>query len=265
MKFHRFAAALVAATSLGLMPPPSDGQTPRENLTLGFIRFMAYHEAGHLLMNQVHGINASTWPRDDIERYADQIAAVLLVPDPGDPDGVEEIIGAANAWLHAGDGHAESDPHAPPEERAYNIVCYVYGSDPEAFADFKEFVGEDSGCEDKFKAMDDEIEYGLVNDTDESGFRIELTYQPATPETQAARQFLESSEILEDLIYDIESDFRLHRPTKLVAMSCKGKGDEGTFHFDTFQNDDPSKNFDRIAICYELVDMWMKARIPETE
>lgn len=265
MKFHRFVAALVATTSLGLMPPSSVGQTPRENLTLGFIRFMAYHEAGHLLMNQVHGINASTWPRDDIERYADQIAAVLLVPDPGDPDGVEEIIGAANAWLHAGDGHAESDPHAPPEERAYNIVCYVYGSDPEAFAQFKEFVGENSGCAEKFKAMDDEIEYGLVNDTDKSGFRIELTYQPATPETQAAQQFLQSSKILEDLVDDIENEFRLHRPTKVVAMSCKGKGDEGTFHFDTFQNDDPSKNFDRIAICYELVGMWMKAKIPDSE
>lgn len=265
MKFRQLAAALIATTSLGLMPPSSVGQTPRENLTLGFIRFMAYHEAGHLLMNQVHGINASTWSRENIERYADQIAAVLLVPDPGDPDGVEEIIGAANAWLRAGDGHLENDPHAPPEERAYNIVCYVYGSDPVAFADFKQFVGENSGCEEKFKAMDDEIEYGFVNDTDQSGVRIELTYQPATPETEAARQFLQSSGILEDLVFDIENDFKLDRQTKLVAMSCKGKGDEGTFHFDTFQNDDPSKNFDRIAICYELVDMWMKAKIPEAE
>jgi hypothetical protein len=141
----------------------------------------------------------------------------------------------------------------------------VYGSDPVAFADFKQFVGEGPGCEEKFKAMDDEIEYGFVNDTDQSGVRIELTYQPATPETEAARQFLQSSGILEDLVFDIENDFKLDRQTKVVAMSCKGKGDEGTFHFDTFQNDDPSKNFDRIAICYELVDMWMKAKIPEAE
>lgn len=77
MKFRQLAAALIATTSLGPMPPSSVGQTPRENLTLGFIRFMAYHEAGHLLMNQVHGINASTWSRENIERYADQIAAVL--------------------------------------------------------------------------------------------------------------------------------------------------------------------------------------------
>ena len=187
MKFRQLAAALIATTSLGLMPPSSVGQTPRENLTLGFIRFMAYHEAGHLLMNQVHGINASTWSRENIERYADQIAAVLLVPDPGDPDGVEEIIGAANAWLRAGDGHSENDPHAPPEERAYNIVCYVYGSDPVAFADFKQFVGEGSGCEEKFKAMDDVIEYGVVNDKVQSGVRADIHFQPPTPGAGLAR------------------------------------------------------------------------------
>ena len=72
MKLRRtLIATFAAVVSLGLLPPTSVGQTARENLTLGFIRFMAYHEAGHLLMNQVHGINASTWPRDDIERYAD--------------------------------------------------------------------------------------------------------------------------------------------------------------------------------------------------
>lgn len=266
MKLRRTLIATFAAlVSLGLLPPTSVGQTARENLTLGFIRFMAYHEAGHLLMNQVHGINASTWPRDDIERYADQIAAVLLVPDPGDPDGVEEIVGAANAWLRAGAGYAANDPHAPPEERAYNIICFVYGSNPEAFADFAQYVDEDSNCEEKFKTMDDEIEYGFVNDTDEAGLRIDLSYQPATPDMQAAQRFLQTSGILEDLVDDIENDFKLHRTTKLVAMSCKGKGDEGTFHFDTFQSADPSKNFDRIAICYELVDMWMKAKIPEAE
>ncbi len=250
--------------ALMLSGQTSIGETPQgapNSVVQGFIRFMAYHEAGHLLMNQVHGINASTWPIADIERYADEIAAILLVPDAGDPDGVDEIVGAAVGWLKAGAGYTSKDPHAPPEERAFNIICYVYGSDPEGFRDFAQYVEPDWNCAEKFKATDDEVEEGFVNNTGEAGIPIELSYAAANPNMQDAKAFLEDSGILEDLIADIEGDFKLTRPTKLVAMNCKGQGDEGTFHFDTFQNDDPSKNFDRIAICYELVDMWMKAKI----
>ncbi len=261
MRQRAVVLACGLALAAGFFSLPASAQVLRDNLTLGFIRFMAYHEAGHLLMNQVHGINASTWPKEDIERYADQIAAVLLVPDADDPDGVDEIIGAANGWLNAGAGHTANDPHAPPEERAYNIICFVYGSDPESFSDFKQYIQPDWNCEEQFREMDDQIEYEFVNDTDETGVPIELTYEAASPETQGARQFLQASGILEDLILDIETEFKLDRRTKLVAMSCKGKADEGTFHFDTFQSDDPARNFDQIAICYELVDMWMKAKV----
>jgi hypothetical protein len=250
--------SLTLSTQLSLAEAPQEAPN---SVVQGFIRFMAYHEAGHLLLNQIQGINAKTWPIDDIERYADEIAAILLVPDADDPDGVEEIIGAANGWLKAGAGYTSADPHAPPVERAYNIICYVYGSDPEGFKDFEQYVQPDWNCAEKFKATDDEVEEGFVNNTDGKGIPIELTYAAPTAEMRDARDYLHASGILEDLVSDIEFDFKLTRPTKLVAMSCKGQGDEGTFHFDTFQNDDPSKNFDRIAICYELVDMWMKAKI----
>jgi hypothetical protein len=250
------ALLMSAQASFGETP-----QGPPNSLVQGFIRFMAYHEAGHLLMNQIQGINASTWPIEDIERYADEIAAILLVPDAGDPDGVDEIVGAANGWLKAGAGYTSKDPHAPPEERAFNIICYVYGSDPQGFRDFEQYVKPEWNCAEKFKATDDEVEEGFVNNTGDAGIPIQLSYSEPRPEMRDAKEFLQESGILEDLVKDIEGDFKLTRPTKLIAMNCKGAGDEGTFHFDTFQNDDPAKNFDRIAICYELVDMWMKAKI----
>ncbi len=265
---HGSILALAALLAASLGAPIGQGQTPSaapavSNPTLiqGFIRFMAYHEAGHLLMNQVQGINASTWPKEDIERYADQFALILLVPDADDPTGVDEMVGAANAWLNAGAGHAANDPHAPPEERAYNIICYVYGSDPQNFAEFRQYVQPDWNCEAKFKTMEEEVEGGFLNNTGEAGARIQLTYAEPTANMRDARAFLQDAGILEDLVADIEGDFKLTRQTRLVAMSCKGHGDEGTFHFDTFQSDDPSKNFDRIAICYELVDMWMKTKL----
>lgn len=258
----RLASCLGLA--LALSAQTSRGETPQEapnSVVQGFIRFMAYHEAGHLLMNQIQGINASTWPIEDIERYADEIAAILLVPDAEDPDGVDEIVGAANGWLKAGADYTSKDPHAPPRERAFNIICYVYGSDPDGFRDFEQYVQPEWNCAEKFKATDDEVEEGFVNNTDGKGIPIQLSYVAPTAEMRDAKDFLQQSGILEDLVTDIEFDFKLTRSTKLVAMNCKGQGDEGTFHFDTFQNDDPSKNFDRIAICYELIDMWMKAKI----
>lgn len=263
MTWHRQLIAALASLGVAggfasIFSKDAFSQPSQTGLASGFIRFMAYHEAGHLLLNQVQGMNTSNQPREDIERFADQIAAFLLVPDPGDPAGVNEMIGAANGWLRTGVGQAANDPHAPPEERAYNIICMVYGSNPAAFAAFRQYLDASWDCEAQFKEIDDAIEYEFVNDSDQMGLPIELTYEPASPETVAAKAYLEDSEILDDLVADIEQEFRLDRRTRLVGMSCKGKGDEGTFHFDTFQSADPSKNFDQIAICYELVDMWMK-------
>lgn len=255
--------AAACALAIGASAQPSVGQEDPNSVVQGFVRFMAYHEAGHLLMNQVHDINPSTWPKDEIERYADEIAMVLLVPDAGDPNGVAEIVGAANGWLNAGAGHAANDPHAPPRERAFNIICFLYGSDPEGFAQFKQYVQDDWNCEQKFKEVDDDIEYGFVN-YDGTGIPIELTYQPPSPEMAEAKEYLEASGILEDLVFDIEADFKLTRQTKLMAMDCKPLGgDVGTFHFQSFRT--AEHDYDRITICYELVDMWIKHKLTGAE
>ena len=42
-----------------------------ERFVQGFVRFMAYHEAGHLLMQQLEGLHSDPdWTQQDLEAYA---------------------------------------------------------------------------------------------------------------------------------------------------------------------------------------------------
>jgi Putative metallopeptidase len=247
---------LAIALALTAAALPGQAQTDNEMLTQGYIRFMSYHEAGHLLMNQIQGINAATAPTDAIERAADDFATVLLMPDADDDDGVREILGAASAWLRAGPRFSDSDPHAPPVERAEQIVCHIYGSDPQSFATLAEIVQPDWNCEDTYAAMWDEIESNYINKTGSTGVPIEISYQTPDAGLEHAAQFLQDTGILEDLAADVAESFKLIRPTKLMAMNCKAQG--VTFHYDSFVGNTPAQNYDRIAVCYELIDMWLK-------
>ena len=251
--------AIAFVLSATLVAPPSHAQATNETLVQGYIRFMAYHEAGHMLMNQIQGINAATESTDAIERAADDFATVLLVPDADDQDGVSEILGAAQAWLKAGPRYSANDPHAPPQKRAEQIICHVYGSDPQNFAIFAEIIEPDWKCEETFAAMLEGIVSEFVNHTDDTGVAMEISYAAPAPGMERAAAFLRETEILEDLAYDVGQEFKLVRPTKLMAMNCSALGGEvGTFHYDSFSGAKPEQNYDRIAICYELIDMWLK-------
>lgn len=245
------ALGLVVATA-----PPAAAQSANELLTQGYIRFMAYHEAGHLLMNQIQGINAATASTDDIERTADDFATVLLMPDADDDDGMSEMLGAVSAWLKAGPRFSANDPHAPPEARAEQIVCHIYGSDPASFPMFEEIIEADWNCEQTYAEMWDEIEEHYINKSGVSGVAIDVSYQTPDAGLERAAQFLRDAGILEDLAADVSESFKLVRPTKLMAMNCKAQG--VTFHYDSFSGAAPAQNFDRIAVCYELIDMWLK-------
>ena len=261
------AAAMSFATmSMVAAAPPAYAQSSNETLVQGYIRFMAYHEAGHMLMNQIQGINAKSAPTDAIERSADDFATLLLIPDASDEDGVSEIMGAALAWLKAGPRYSDNDPHAPPLERAEQIICHIYGSDPESFAGLAEVVEPEWACKQKYADMLDGLVERYVNHTDSTGLQIDVSYAEPAPGMENAAQFLRDSSILEDLAYDVGQDFKLVRPTKLMAMNCKALGgDSGTFHYDSFSGAAAAQNFDRIAICYELIDMWLKVDFEEQQ
>ncbi len=131
-------AGPAASHAQGAVAPASE---ETQNFVRGFVRFLAYHEAGHLLMMQIADLNNNPdWSQADREDYADKFAMILLRPDAGDPQGLEEIVSAAAGWLQVDDSVIRNQPHAPASQRARDIICLLYGSDPEAFADFRDMT-----------------------------------------------------------------------------------------------------------------------------
>ena len=110
-----------------------------EEATAGLIHstlFTFFHELGHAL---VHLLDLPITGKE--EDAVDQLATWLLV-DGGGEDGAAMAIDGALSFLHDaaaeeadGDEPDYAGEHALSEQRFYNIVCWVYGSKPDAFGE----------------------------------------------------------------------------------------------------------------------------------
>jgi hypothetical protein len=124
----------------------------------GAIYFTLYHELGHAL---VHLWDLPITGRE--EDAVDQLAAFLLTD--GTEEGAKAAIHGANAFLlehdrAGGDVDAEAlwNEHSLDSQRFYNIVCWVYGRDPEAYVHLVEdgTLPEDRAevCADEYDRLD---------------------------------------------------------------------------------------------------------------
>nr|WP_234805752.1 DUF4344 domain-containing metallopeptidase [Mycolicibacterium insubricum] len=115
-----------------------DGDHPDVNATARrMVVASFYHELGHMAVD-IYQLPA-TGRQEDV---ADQLAAYeLLAPDDDgtiDPDYVQAAKDFATEWrIYAKrdgqpDKDALADPHTPNEARMYNILCWIYGSDPDS-------------------------------------------------------------------------------------------------------------------------------------
>lgn len=266
MPFTRIAGWILAGLLASLSPVASAQDdfdepvwTETEAFVAGFVRFVAYHEAGHLIMHQLAGMQTDPyWSKGELEDYADQFALVLLEPDAQDETGVEEILNAAAGWLQVDNNIAPNDPHAPPHDRALDIVCLLYGSDPAGFANLQELTAPDANCVERYQEMDAAIEEAFRAQTEEMGLSIDIVYADASDATFAAQQFLIESEIVEDLKDDLEADFNLTHQTTIQAINCKGRFQEDTFHFNTVSKEFEEDDHYVITLCYEMIDMRLK-------
>lgn len=256
-----FCALALGASSFAASSLAENGRRDEatESFVAGFVRFLAYHEAGHLLMGQIANLNSSPdWSAADREDYADKLATILLLPDRDDPDGVEEIVSAVAGWLQVDTSVLTNEPHAPPYERAYDIICLVYGSDPDAFSMFEEILDPSSDCTGLYQAMREEVDGVFKDYGDEMGHSVTIIYGPPTGGMEAARSFLIDSQIAEDLKLDLEADFYLTHRTTIQAMSCAGKAKPDTFYFDKVSARNPDDDHYVITLCYEMIDARLK-------
>ena len=101
----------------------------------GAAYFILFHELGHGMID-VYNLTYSGKEED----VADQLASVILTG--WGEDGPKAAITGANYFYitssEIGPGYAFWDEHALNQQRYYNILCWVYGSNP---GKFNYFVG----------------------------------------------------------------------------------------------------------------------------
>lgn len=122
-----------------------------------------YHEMGHMTID-IYELPATGREEDT----ADQLSAfMLLQPDDDgnlDPDSVQAVVDAArefDAYSQIGgelDDSAFSDVHSLDATRKFNLLCWVYGADPDGQADLVSSgqLPQDraDGCDVEFAKMD---------------------------------------------------------------------------------------------------------------
>lgn len=112
----------------------SDGDEALE-ATVGATLFTLFHELGHAL---VHMLELPTTGKE--EDAVDQLATLILIE--GGEDGQIMALDSAHSFLlQSADSNPTIDElpfwdeHSLDEQRFYNIVCLIYGADPQRYAD----------------------------------------------------------------------------------------------------------------------------------
>jgi peptidoglycan hydrolase-like protein with peptidoglycan-binding domain len=103
------------------------------------IRFVLLHESGHAMIDL---LDLPTVGRE--EDSADQLAAVLLfshVNDSESENDIARVIQLVATWFKVdgadaptSDNTVYADEHGLDAQRYYNLLCYVYGRDPDHFS-----------------------------------------------------------------------------------------------------------------------------------
>jgi Putative metallopeptidase len=120
------------------------------------LMFAFYHELGHALID-VYDLPATGREEDAV----DQLATVMLLETWEGEDSELAILSSAE-WFDLDANEREEEPdtadeHSLDEQRYYNLVCWIYGSDTEYFSDvvddWKLPAARAERCESEYQRM----------------------------------------------------------------------------------------------------------------
>ncbi|MCJ7680765.1 MAG: DUF4344 domain-containing metallopeptidase [Candidatus Aminicenantes bacterium] len=124
---------------------------------LDITEFIFYHEVGHAL---IHILDIPVVGKE--EDAVDSLSALIITIALEEPD---ILITAADFWWMMSEQNDEFDDadfwdeHSLDIQRFYSIICWVYGSDPDKYADLirEEGFDEDRAdrCIDEFQKLND--------------------------------------------------------------------------------------------------------------
>lgn len=270
MSLAKSLRCLVAGGALSFVAASATAQEQidtelADQWVIGNLVFLAYHEVGHLLLDQVVGVDQLN-NRLAAEQSADDIATWLISPEPGDELEASEAVAAIGGWLEMADRDGVGDVDTPrlpdaafyPDAvtRASRIACLLLGSDesdPNAFAELTPVAAlrfDVSSCRGTYLTLDSSMEemFGDAEDIRAAPTaRVRVQHDPAGPALAEAREFLIAAKVLTELRDDLVAYIGLPVDVLLRGASC-GSGSPGFMY-------NPSRR--EIIACYEEVDWFL--------
>ena len=246
------------AASAGATPESADDEAT--NFFLGNLLFFFYHEMGHALIGEF-GLPVVGKEEDAV----DQLATLILIEVDADAAAGGEAteqsaltLAAAVGWLTQWERLAELgvddmpywDEHSLDIQRFYNIVCLVYGSDPESFAAAaaKSGMPEERAlaCIDEYARVAQSwsrlLEPHLQDAGLGAGGRVSVDYRPVSgPDAEEMRTALMGEHLLEELAADLDQSFAFPANIQIVLAEC---GEENAYW-------DPEAK--ELTLCHELL------------
>jgi hypothetical protein len=250
--------AILFAISLLLVPSASaQVQDDRHDAyAQAHISWSVYHEAGHAIQDFIGTFN--TLSKSEREIDADMIAAYLLLPATEDPAEYGFYYDAAMDLYFDPDPPDPNHIYETGRQRAERMFCLLYGARPNSqYTEVAQRLKNrsDVNCVADYNRFKENAE-------DVLGFALEVTaledpsfilprYMPATEKDNDAYQYLQETEILDDLAIDVEQWLPAlqvaEKPFQIVAQDCKG--------YDGFWYE-PGQS--AVIACYAAVQRCMK-------
>jgi hypothetical protein len=242
---------------------PAQALTPEERADIrtfvtGNVVFTLFHEAGHAL---IHLLDLPTLGRE--EDAADNLAALLMIGEPTKGADIkaggneEMLLAAADGWamLHekskaAGEKPAFWDSHSLDQQRYHNVLCLIYGSNPEIFVeiiDAEELPAERrEQCAEEYAKTADSWTQVLNPHLKRFGAgakgKLKVAYDvPKGGANNKARNTLKSMKLEQLLARNITDVLALKSDLTLRFSNC----DDANAHYDPETRE--------IVMCYELV------------
>lgn len=137
--------------------PKQDRLSPEEAqlFATGWSDFMFFHELGHALIDQ---LEIPMLGRE--EDVADQISTYIWVHR----EDSEAILNGTIYTFSAQDAEVDeetlADSHSLNAQRYYNLMCWVYGADPQRYSEAGEQLPEErrEGCEGEYWQLENAIQ-----------------------------------------------------------------------------------------------------------
>ena len=160
------------------------------NAVMGATMFGFFHEVGHGLIDVLE-LPAVGREEDSV----DQLATLILIAS-GDKGVSQALAGAYWFQLQGQSNHKTPfwDEHAFDQQRFYNIVCLIFGSDPKKYGDFIQKgtlpMERAMRCPDEYakikKAWEKLLQPHLTN-----GAALNIDYRPTVPTDEVSQKTTE--------------------------------------------------------------------------